>query len=123
MSTPIRVALDDYISGELIRNMQKAIDFAKVRVDWRTPEDTWELIAWNRVINPSNDGWVIRASVENTVNHAEIVEFGVWKVYNYHKWPKGSKRKIIRTWVGARMMSLTKDLDEKAIINIIKWNT
>lgn len=33
MSNPIRVALDDYISGELLRNMQKAIDFAKVRVD------------------------------------------------------------------------------------------
>lgn len=123
MPTPIRAALDEYMRWELLVNMQKAIEFAKVQVDSRTPEDTGKLIWWNKIINAHIDGDVIKASVENTIEHSEIVEFGVGKVYNYHKWPKRWNRRIIRTWVWARMMSLTKDIDEKIITNIIKWNT
>lgn len=120
MSTPIRVALNDYINWRLLRNMEEAINFAKSQVDSRTPEDTGALIAGNKVISPYIEWEQIKASVVNSVEHAEIVEFWVGKVYNYHKWPKKGIRKVIRTWVGARMMSLTKDIDESKIVAIIQ---
>ncbi len=120
MSTPIRVALNDYINWRLLRNMEEAINFAKSQVDSRTPEDTGALIAANKVISPYIEWDQIKASVVNSIEHAEIVEFWVGKVYNYHKWPKKWIRKVIRTWVGARMMSLTKDIDESKIVAIIQ---
>lgn len=122
MSSPLHFILEE-INNTVFRNVNKAIHFAHGKIDEKTPELSWKLLSSNEVIPAKLEWNTIIAEVVNRAPHAEIVEFGRWKVMNYHKYTwKGfsGKRTVIRTGQGARMFSLTKDKDAGSIQTILE---
>lgn len=126
MPSQVRIVLEEFAHKEGLKRIQEAIEFAKVQIDSRTPEDTGKLIKKNKLKPARLIGTTIIASVENDSEYAAHVEYGInQKSMNYHKYRTRGKRKkadtlrdIIRTGVGARMYSLTKDIDGKKIVEI-----
>lgn len=126
MASQVRIVLEEFAHKEGLKRIQAAIEYAKVQIDSRTPEDTGKLVKKNKLKPARLIGTTIIASVENDSEYAAHVEYGInQKSMNYHKYRTRGKRKkwdnlrdIIRTGVGARMYSLTKDIDGKKIVEI-----
>lgn len=71
-----------------MENLGKATEFAKTKVDSRTPEDKKILIKGNKVVKPKMVGTMLVSSVVNEVDYVEFVEYGTRaKTMNYHKYP------------------------------------
>lgn len=96
--------------------LDKAIRFSKEKIEEKTPEDTKKLV-WDYELTALQVVWdVYSRKVINRTPYAFYVEFGVRSaIYAYNK-PKGT---IFKIWVGARMMTLTKEENLEDIKKII----
>ena len=113
----------DYITKNVEKSlkeaMEEAIKYSKKRIEGRTPEDTKKLVG-DYKIDPLKVVWnVFSQKIVNKTPYAFYVEYWVMgQIYKYQK-PKGI---IFKLWVGARMMTLTKEEDKEEIAKIIQAN-
>jgi hypothetical protein len=108
------------------KDLIKAQEITKKKIEEKTPEDTKKLIGSYKT-SPLNETFrKIEVNVTNDIEYAQYVEYWVKnKPYNYHK-PKGN---VFRIGVGARMFQRTKEENQKEILSflnkkskiIIKW--
>ncbi len=78
---------------EYKEKLLKFAEILKIKIDEKTPEDTRTLI-WNNemseVIEYRNKMYI---KISNDTEYAYYVEYGVGKIFNYHKWGQ-----VFYTW-------------------------
>ena len=116
--------LKEVAETKIIRAMDDCLDIAKKELESRTPEDTKTLVKWYKKISPKKSWNIISWKIINKTEYWIYVEYWVKnKKFNYHK-PKGS---VYHRWIGARMLTKTKDyrmaeFKKIFLIKIWKWN-
>jgi len=76
-----------------------------------SPTDTSEYINSHTKVDAQVSWEIVKGSIRNDSEHANIVEDGVlWRSYNYHKWPPRNASTVIYTWVGNRTYQRTLDI-------------
>lgn len=115
----------DEIEKLITEGIDEVMEFAKAKLEEKTPEDTQELVKWYEIQETKKTGTLITWTILNRVPYGIYVEYGLskeewiptWgKPFNYHK-PKGV---TFYRWVGARMVTKTYDQDWDEMARILE---
>ena len=113
--------IDDLIS----EGIDEVMEFAKTKLEEKTPEDTQDLVNGYEIQGTKKTGTLITWTIVNRVPYGIYVEYGLskeewmptWgKPFNYHK-PKWA---VFYRGVGARMVTKTYDQDQDDMSKILQ---
>jgi len=121
----------------LIKNLEKQIlDQEKIidksllesqnifmpKLEELSPTDTEKFIKNHKKSWITKRWNITKCSVYNTTEYGIYIEFRKQGDFNYHKWPKKWKRKIIYTWTWNKTFERTTNLTAQAIIQNFNKN-
>lgn len=96
---------EQQINDILVWAINDMLPELKEEIDLRTPEDTLTLLGNNTIEHAKIQWNTVKGEVYNDTEYAEVVEYGVSDMRNYHK-PKGT---VMMRGYGARMFTLAMD--------------
>jgi len=108
------------LDNNAIKAVNKSLEYLEIKIDEKTPIDSWEYQRWNKKLEARKIWESIIGVLYNDSKNSEEVEYWFRKTpVNWHKhkkrwWP------VIYTWVWARVYTRTFDLEQENVINIIK---
>ena len=117
--------IQDDIEQLITEGIDEVMEFAKTKLEEKTPEDTQTLLKWYEIQETKRTGTLITGTVLNRVPYGIYVEYGLSKEewiptggrpFNYHK-PKWVQ---FYRGVGARMVTKTYDQDQEEMSKILE---
>lgn len=117
--------IQDEIEKAVEDGVSEVMEFAKTKLEEKTPEDTTTLLKNYKIQPLKKTGTLITGTILNTTPYGIYVEYGLSKEegqptwgrpFNYHK-PKGT---IFYRGVGARMVTKTYDQDQDEMFDILQ---
>ena len=117
--------IQDDIEKLITEGIDEVMEFAKEKLEEKTPEDTQELVKWYEIQETKRTGTLITGTILNRVPYGIYVEYGLskeegiptgGKAFNYHK----PKWVTFYRWVGARMVTKTYDQDQEDMSKILE---
>lgn len=113
------------VESLVMEGVQEIMEFAKEKLEEKTPEDKRDLVQWYTILPIKKSGSIVTWTIVNKVPHWIYVEYGLskdegiprgGKRFNYHK-PKGT---VFYRGVGARMVTRTYDQDQDEMFWILE---